>query len=1420
MSSSRQLAARAAPLLATVAIALPAPWAHGGLTDIASEPLITSQTAAKPNILFILDDSGSMGWEYMPDDMSPNDTYGYKSSQCNGVGYNPALPYDRPLTADGRLFPAMSITAAWPNGFLPTIGGSVATTSSTSLTMPAVGTHSRTGVTVAPTTARLVVASTSNITVGARIAAISTDNTAHWVTGVVTAVNSTSREVTFTLDFASATSTYSSWTVGPVTTNNRSGQTYYTYRGAQQALNWVYTSAGADSTSTFYQECRSRIGNEPGSRVFTGVTVSATSDEAGKYANWYSYYRTRMLTMKTGVSRAFADLDDKKRIGYTRISDATLGDTSFLPVADFNDTQKVRFYSQLFKAPASGTTPLRGALSKAGRYFAGKAPGQTSEQDPVQYSCQRNYALLSTDGYWNTGSESTTYGPLKLNGTDLVGQQDGLEVRPMYDGAAIVVTSTSTITRQSPQQQTASTYLTQKNQRRTVATGSKDTWYCGSRKPYKVTQWTEQQTQSIYTRTTVVADVTQSRTHTVETTNGRVTRDTYGDWTTTSSTEISRAENVPVSTSTGSWGTVSGSTNTNCVSSTPYTSTPTYGTTTLHSTVGPNLYSTAVTDLVAVTQTESEPEAVTSTAGGSSNSLADVAQYYYATDLRTEGLNNCTGSLGVNVCGNDVTASGRDAATHQHMTTFTIGLGVKGTLAYDPNYLTQATGDYVNLKNGPAVWPVPVESSTGGSANNVDDLWHAAVNGRGRYFKADDPQTLSESLNQMFKDLDEVNGAGTSAATSSLEPVQGTDQIYLASYATVAWTGDVKAYDFEVNRTTGEITKTEAWSVLTGLDSLNATTAASRSIHYMLRTTGDGAVTHSLRALTWANLTADGHGSGFSNLCSKTPTPAQCPKLATTNSGGFTQSPLDMANDGTTLLSYLRGDPTHEGSTLGDYGLFRARKHKLGDIVGGSPVYVGPPVFGYGDTGYGEFKQSKASRKPMLYVAANDGMLHAFSAARSAPGSDGGTELWAFVPSMVLPHLYRLADTEYTTRHRFYVDAPPVVADIKVGSNWKTILIGGLGAGGRGYYALDITDPASPQALWEFTHDNLGLSYGQPVVTKRADGTWVVVFTSGLNNVSPGDGNGHLFVLNAGTGALLHTVPTYITGTTAAGNTSTPSGLMKLNAWVPEAANNTALRFYGADMLGNIWRFEIDGPATVATDGTSTPFVPKATLLAQLEDANGNAQPVTARLELAEVTYGTATYPVVLAGTGRYLGKSDLNDATENLVQSIYAVKDPLTSTGWGVLRDLSTVVAQTLTVSGNTATVTSNAVDWSTKAGWYVDLPNANERIAIDMSLQYNTLAAVSAIPTSDTCSASGESWLYYFNVNNGSTVLSSGSTAGNKLGKNLGMGLTWVQLSDGTSRLLIPSSNAELRIEKPGVSTGSAGDTPRRTSWRELLP
>ena len=121
---------------------------------------------------------------------------------------------------------------------------------------------------------------------------------------------------------------------------------------------------------------------------------------------------------------------------------------------------------------------------------------------------------------------------------------------------------------------------------------------------------------------------------------------------------------------------------------------------------------------------------------------------------------------------------------------------------------------------------------------------------------------------------------------------------------------------------------------------------------------------------------------------------------------------------------------------------------------------------------------STASRKAVLYAGANDGMLHAFDA-------DTGNELWAFVPSFVMPELYKLADVDYRDKHRYFVDGSPVVADIYTGSTWKTILVGGLNAGGKGYYALDITDPDNPVALWEFTDANMGLTYGNPVITKR-----------------------------------------------------------------------------------------------------------------------------------------------------------------------------------------------------------------------------------------------------------------------------------------------------------------------------------------------
>jgi type IV pilus assembly protein PilY1 len=388
------------------------------------------------------------------------------------------------------------------------------------------------------------------------------------------------------------------------------------------------------------------------------------------------------------------------------------------------------------------------------------------------------------------------------------------------------------------------------------------------------------------------------------------------------------------------------------------------------------------------------------------------------------------------------------------------------------------------------------------------------------------------------------------------------------------------------------------------------------------------------------------------------------------------------------------------------------------------------------------------------------------------------------------------------------VDGSPQIGDIYVddgdgkGPHWKTIVVGGLNAGGRGYYALDVTNPVAPKLLWEFKHDDLGLSYGNPIITKRKDGTWVVVFASGYNNVSPGDGNGHLFVVDANTGgAPLLDIKTFTAGSTPAGTSADPSGLAKINSWVDSEFINTSERFYGGDMLGNLWRFDIDGK--VDPKG-------KALLLAQMTGPDGSAQPITVKPALAEVSYNANRYPVVFVPTGRYLGTSDLTDTRK---QSVYAIKDPLADLSYGVVRSNPLFVTQTISAAGNTRTSSNELVDWSTHAGWRVDLPAAGERVSVNPQLALETLFVGSNVPASDACTVGGNSFLYTFNIVNG---VSSALYIGNVLIQ----GLTVVQLTTGAGAgaldTIITRSDGSLDTKVDSQTASAAG--LRRTSWREL--
>lgn len=1288
----KSIARAVALLCASLAMPYAAPL-MAATTQIDNEPLATRPTVkAKPNLMVVLDDSGSMAWSFMPDSLADKygdpytDWYGYRTAQCNGVGYDPSMTYSPPVKYDGSSYPNAIPTSAKSNGY-------------------------------------------------------DSGSTAY----------------------------------------DLSSSYYYTYSGTQTKMGWKYTDAGGKTpvNNTFYKECSSEVGDSPGKSVFTKVNVSSLSAaDKTNYANWYSYYSKRYLLMRTAMGQAMSVLDDSYRVGFSTIHEGgfTSGGTyKFLDVKDFSGGatgHKIDFYSSLYSTGPGGGTPLRASLANTGRYFAKKHSGQA---DPMQYSCQRNYALLTTDGYWN-GDNGT-----QLDGTTAIGQQDGLEARPMRDNATVsdVVTTTYTATEYQNKIVTQTRKYSWTGTK-TLISNTKNTNNPGKNKYTKtVTPLTFTATQ---TRTVITPQTrTFTRTVTVTTPEGgtpatNTVDGTKSGWVdgTAGEPSVSPAE---VTTPSDYSGFTTG-TNTVTYVSTPGTGIATYSPTTPSGTPTPSAWTSPTTSsspgpAASVVQV-GDPASSQTTSGGDANTLADVAEYYWKTDLRTEALGNCTSSASgtaKDICANIVPTSTQDSATHQHMNTFGIGLGVSGTLEYDKNYLTQTAGDFVDLKTGAKNWPAP--KATGEGPTNIDDLWHAAVNGRGQYYSALDATSLSDAIAGVIAAIQKTDGASSAASTSSLELVAGDDnRLYRASYTTGAWTGDITAY--KLAGSTAAVSSTVVWSAQSKLDSK---AYATRNVYFNKA----GA----LASFTYDTLPT-AQQAYFSNLCSKTPVVAQCSTLSVADKA--------EANKGEKLVNFLLGDRTHEVATTSGSTtvapLYRKREHVLGDIINGAPVYVGKPPFSYADAGYSDF--AATSRAAMIYAAANDGMLHAFDAAT-------GEEAWAFTPSAVLPNLYKLADRDYATKHQYYVDGAPIMGDIKVGTVWKTILVGGLNKGGKAYYALDITDPTSPKLLWEFTHSNLGLSYGNPVITKNAAGTWIVAFASGYNNES-GDGKGRLFIVNANTGEEI------VSGgiATAAGDTTTPSGLSKINAWVEDATNNTATRFYGGDLLGNVWRFDYDGLVEPKNS---------ALKLGVAQMSATTQQPITTKPMLLQA----GGKPVVIVGTGRYLGEGDITDATQ---QSIYAIKDPLINTGWGTIRTNVGFVKQTLTVdtTAKTASVTTNAVDWSTKAGWWVDLPNAKERVSTPMGLQLTTLVVPTTIPNGDACASGGSSWLYFLNASNGSTI--NTNPVGSEMSSNtLIVGTNWVRDSNGNIRLIVQTSDGKIFTQTPPVTGSGGSGTAHRTSWRELV-
>jgi type IV pilus assembly protein PilY1 len=551
-----------------------------------------------------------------------------------------------------------------------------------------------------------------------------------------------------------------------------------------------------------------------------------------------------------------------------------------------------------------------------------------------------------------------------------------------------------------------------------------------------------------------------------------------------------------------------------------------------------------------------------------------------------------------------------------------------------------------------------------------------------------------------------------------------------------------------------------------------------------------------LKPFEWHNLDTVQQGY-FTGLCKSPERLSQCAALS---------ADQKLLITGERVVNYLRGQSGFEIHPDNTNKFFRRREHVLGAPINAPPLYVGLPTFRYADENYGAFRDVEAlNRKPMVYLAANDGMLHAFNA-------QSGDEAWAFIPPAVLPNLWRSSDTNFDKNFTYLLDGAPVAADIcPTGSQtvctskqWRTILVNGLGVAGRSYFALDITDPLSPKFLWEFNNDNLGYAVGKPVITKRRDGTWVVVLASGYNNTSPGDGQGRLYVLDAYSGKLLDTI------STGEGTTDSPSGLAHLNAWVENALDNTALRFYGADLAGNLWRFDIDDLVP--------PVGKEAVRLARFV-RESKVQPVTTRVELSQIRSGNVTVPVITVGTGRQLSVSDL---TNQEVQSLYTIKDSLTAEGLGDVRGGKLLASRSIAKGeAGERSVNGDPVDWTTQVGWYLDFDQTDspgERVTIDPDQQLGVIRVVTNVPDVKVCRPSAQSWIYTLDYQNGMYVPTTPrSVVGKRVfSSTLAAGARTIKVGERTMSLITDDAGRISVVT--GAASGSSAPTARRVSWQEL--
>lgn len=532
------------------------------------------------------------------------------------------------------------------------------------------------------------------------------------------------------------------------------------------------------------------------------------------------------------------------------------------------------------------------------------------------------------------------------------------------------------------------------------------------------------------------------------------------------------------------------------------------------------------------------------------------------------------------------------------------------------------------------------------------------------YFLASDAKAVLKGLDDIFVAATKISNTISSPAPSSNRLSTSDGYLYLASFDPEFWSGDIKRTSIKVTAA-GAVEQGAANTAISAAKKLDAVSNTDSRKIFVGKSTN----------------TASGYASEFTWASIETALKDALNKE--------TPTAVPDAN-GEKRLNFIRGNRSDEGS------LFRVRASRFGDIVNSGAAYSAAPTTRYNFSGYKTFYDASKGRTKAVFVGANDGMLHAFNA-------DTMDELFAYIPSWLGGKLSVLTAADYnSSRHTSYVDATPVVAEAKLGADWKTVLVSGTGGGGQGVFALDVTDPSAFSAanvLWEFTDTDdaaMGNVVGEPKILRVRTSKlgeplafkWFAVVASGVNNyVDDGadrtstSGEPALFLLSLdkptsenwslGTNYFKISLPTsndVALGTQVLNTDGTASGVGKATGLLRFDATgdeSDAVRFvYMGDLHGQFWKIDLQradfSSATAASwDLNKTSAfknsADKAVPFYIAKDTTGKVQPISMTPTLA---YGPNLSFIVAFGTGKYLEAADNAITAATQVQSFYVLYD------------------------------------------------------------------------------------------------------------------------------------------------------------------